>query len=276
MKNWIKLCFLICLAVTGSAALAAINGPTALAVNAKGELYVANFNANQIQVYSLQHSLIPSRTITQDVSGPMGVGLDPRGNVWVANFATSSLTAYTPAGTEFNNVSYGISNPTAMAIDAVGSMWVVNGVSSIAVIEAVTGSLVRTDSVSVVPGATLLYSVSTFGGTVMFGNDSELYQLGELYYVYAGTPDIISEIPSRRGIQVAYDTSGNAWVAEQDGSVYVNSLRDPWTFNKTFSVSYSPNGMVVDSPHKLIYLSHNAANSVDVYTTKGKFVTTIH
>ena len=113
MKILTKLCVLIAFAALGTAAFAAMNGPTGLALDAKGNLYVANFNSNEIQVYNLQHALVTSKTITTDVSGPMAVALDPLGNLWVANFSSSSITGYTPKKRELTPITTGISNPTA-------------------------------------------------------------------------------------------------------------------------------------------------------------------
>jgi len=41
-------------------------------------------------------------------------------------------------------------------------------------------------------------------------------------------------------------------------------------------LSYNPGGIAVDEAHKLVYFSHNINNNVDVYTTAGKYVTTIN
>lgn len=268
MKNWIKLCFLICFAVICNAAFAAMDGPTGLAVDAKGNLYVANFQSNQIQVYSPQHSLISNKTITKDVSGPLAVALDPLGDVWVANFSSSALTGYTAKGKELTPITSGISSPTAMAMDGAGNFWVVNGANSFAVLDAF-GDLMRTANVSALgAGANTITSICVFNGLVMFGNDAELFQMLETEYVATGGAGGILS-PYRQGVAVAYDASGNEWVAESDGSVYLYGTL------KIISLSYQPSGMVVDSARKRVYFSHNAGNSVDVYTTSGKFVTTI-
>lgn len=84
MKNFNKLCVLAVFALLGTMAFAKMNGPTGLAVDAKGNLYVANFTSNQIQVYGPTHTLAKSKTITTNIAGPLAVALDPAGYVWVA------------------------------------------------------------------------------------------------------------------------------------------------------------------------------------------------
>jgi hypothetical protein len=47
------------------------------------------------------------------------------------------------------------------------------------------------------------------------------------------------------------------------------------SFKQIITLSYNPGGMAVDGARKLVYFSHNLNNIVDVYTTAGKYVTTI-
>jgi DNA-binding beta-propeller fold protein YncE len=64
--------------------------PKGLAVDAKGNLHVANSGGNDILVYNPELSQVTSKTITCNISNPSGVALDRVGNLWVTNHGTSN------------------------------------------------------------------------------------------------------------------------------------------------------------------------------------------
>ena len=71
-----------------------------------------------------------------------------------------------------------------------------------------------------------------------------------------------------------FDSKNNEWVANANGSVYL--CANFGSFRQIITLSYNPGGMAVDEAHKLVYFSHNISNNLDVYTTAGKYVTTIN
>ncbi len=83
MKCYGKLLIVVILAV-GPMAFAAMNGPTGLAVDGSGKLYVSNFNGNTVQVYSTTYQL--TRTVSNGVNGPWGVAVDAAGNLLRGEF----------------------------------------------------------------------------------------------------------------------------------------------------------------------------------------------
>ena len=93
---------LLCLglAAAGFAATNPLNEPNGLAVDASGNLDVANTGTNSILVFNSKYKLQSTKTITQGVNHPTAVAVDPIGNVWVANYAQNggSITEY--AGTK--------------------------------------------------------------------------------------------------------------------------------------------------------------------------------
>jgi hypothetical protein len=61
-----------------------LNGPSGLAVDAKGNLYVANENAQDLLVFA-PGTTTPKLTLTDTGNFPSGVTVDAAGNVYVAN-----------------------------------------------------------------------------------------------------------------------------------------------------------------------------------------------
>ena len=88
--------FLFAVLAFASTAFAAMNGPTGLAVDASGNLYVSNFNANNVQVYNPAHKLI--RTISNGVNQPYGLAVDGLGFLHVANYGAGTVTRYDSTG----------------------------------------------------------------------------------------------------------------------------------------------------------------------------------
>jgi hypothetical protein len=148
------VCTLLCLAIFALSSFAAtspLNNPRGLAVDTKGNLYVANTlggtsGTGDILVYSPTHVLQSTMTITQDMNLPIGIAFDGLGNLWVAvsganrYSTTGSLLEFT-GGVEDNTAIYtGIAHPAAMAIDGIG-----NSLSQ-ASLTAIESELVRTPS----------------------------------------------------------------------------------------------------------------------------------
>jgi DNA-binding beta-propeller fold protein YncE len=73
-----------------------LNGPTGLAFDSSGNLFVANFNSNTID--EITPGGVSSVFATAGLSGPAGLAFDSAGNLYAANFNTSKIEKYTPGG----------------------------------------------------------------------------------------------------------------------------------------------------------------------------------
>lgn len=267
MKNFNKLCVLAVFALLGTMAFAKMNGPTGLAVDAKGNLYVANFYSNQIQVYGPTHALVKSKTITTNIAGPVAVALDPAGYVWVANFSSNAITEY--ASTEYlQTITNGsIYSPTSLSVDGLGDLWVVNGASTLVAVDK-GQSVVFSMSASQI-GANTLYSVATSpAGRCAYGSDAKMLVS---YTAEAIQRQMISGLGGSvidTGIVIAFDSAGNLFSVDPQGHVSMN-------LNYYLTLPYVPSGMAVDTARGLLYFSNNLLNNVDIYTVQGVYVSTI-
>ena len=100
-----------------------MNGPTGVVVDASGNLYVANFNANTVQVYNAAHTLI--RTISTGVNQPFGLAVGPKGYVHVANVGGGTVTSYDAKGNLVNTIT-GLVNPLNLTVDGLSDVWVID------------------------------------------------------------------------------------------------------------------------------------------------------
>jgi sugar lactone lactonase YvrE len=129
-----------------------LHGPSGIAVDASGNIYVANsLNGlsaldNSITVYPANPSGLvtesPAATITGTATGldrPQGVAVDATGKIYVANGLSSSITVYAPnpSGTideaplaTIAGPNTGLSGPDGIALDASGNIYVTNDVNA--------------------------------------------------------------------------------------------------------------------------------------------------
>jgi hypothetical protein len=112
--------------------------PSAVAVDARGNRYVANRAANSVTVYSsnARGDAAPLRTIVGARTGlnlPTGLALDARGDVYVANRSGDTITVYAPTANgnavpirTIEGSRTDLNEPTSIAVDGEQSVYVTN------------------------------------------------------------------------------------------------------------------------------------------------------
>ena len=273
---------LLCLglAAAGFAATNPLNEPNGLAVDASGNLYVANTGTNSILVFNSKYKLQSTKTITQGVNHPTAVAVDPIGNVWVANYAQNggSITEY--AGTKQNTgatITEGVSSPLALAIDGMGNVWVQNAESYVdvyaqplTVFGPGTPALVQTFNT----GATL-YGIAVQENTVALATTNlGVGFASALSTISSGAFNASASAGNDSGIALASDGQGDFYIANFDGSVwivYTNATEDSF-----LQLDFTPAGMAIDKVNGRVYFSFFQGNEILVYsTTTGALLETI-
>lgn len=104
--------------------------PSAIAVDVRGDRYVANRAANSITVYSssARGNTAPLRTIAGARTGlnlPTGLALDGRGDVYVVNRSANTIAVYAPTANgnaapirTIEGPLTNLNEPTSIAVDA--------------------------------------------------------------------------------------------------------------------------------------------------------------
>jgi streptogramin lyase len=274
---------LLCLFAFASASLAATKKPLSLpfglAVDAKGNLYVANSGGNDILVYSPAYAQIPTKTITQSVSNPTGVAFDHFGNLWIANYGTSnggangSISEYTNGKQNTSGtITNGILAPEALAIDGLGNIWVENDYLNVTIygqqsVYGPTNNLVRTLNFS-----SSVYGIAFQPGTFAWGSNSATTFV-------AVTPALVGGAlngggyGNDTGVALASDASGNVYIGNLDGSVNIATTQGAEYF--VVQLPFAPKGIAVDSKRERIYFSDYNGNTIAVYSTAGVLLKTI-
>jgi len=117
------------LAVTYTGA-GSINSPSALAVDASGNVWIANSGGSG-SVTELAHNGAPvgsSPFTAGSINIPTAIAVDTSGDIWVAN-GNSTLTELSSTGTNMNGGPFsggGLSGPTSISFDGLGNVWLAN------------------------------------------------------------------------------------------------------------------------------------------------------
>ena len=260
-----------------------VKGPCGLALDASGNLYVANFYSDQVLVYNPNYVQQSGKTISSEVSGPVGVALDSKGNVYVANQTSNSVTQYSPAGVLNTRFSIsGINVPYAIAIDGVDDLYVLNAqplplgnVMVFTLADTIYGPfLLRT----ITPTATFPHGVAVHAGDLYIGTDGDL-EKGFISELLAGAGGLLVMQSTFPVMALATDRAGDLYDEIIDTGNGNNEV-DVWTPKGgpvvfLSQLSFTPAGMVVDSARGRVYLSNQQGNQVLVYSTNGTLLHTI-
>lgn len=266
---------MLCLIAFVSASFATtkpLSYPRGLAVDAKGNLYVANSGGNDILVYSPSYGQMTSKTITQNVSNPTGVAFDTLGNLWVANYGGGgSITEYTGGKqNSANTITNGILGPNAIAIDGLGNIWVENDYINVTVYGSNNGFAPPTTLLRTLTPAAPIYGIALVNGTFSWGGNS-------VVSFDAATPALMSGAlccvyGPGTGFALAGDAHGNFYQGNLDGSV---DYAVPGITSSFLQLSFTPSGIAVDSVRGRLYISNQNGNSISVYSTAGALLKTI-
>jgi streptogramin lyase len=229
-------------------------GPTTMAFDPSGNLWVANENTSDLfELTKAQLAMpnpVPAVTIFAEsgaLANPFGMAFDPSGNLWVVSNAWSKVYEYTKsqlassgAPTPATTISDFPVTPLSDAFDASGDLWVSTDTS---VVEFSKADLTTTDpaptvTISSSGGAQLVFDSSgdlwlvTGGGPYCFGTPctNEVLGFTKSQLSTSGSPTPAVTISSTKAgptgsiygpYSLAFTSSGDLWVENFDGNTTV-------------------------------------------------------
>jgi DNA-binding beta-propeller fold protein YncE len=271
---------LLWLLASASASMAATNPlsyPTGLALDSKGNLWVANTRDNNILVFAPSYALEKSKTITQGINGPTGTAFDPMGNLWVSNNTNFTVTEYTEGVQNTSaTISSGIIAPEGLVIDGLGDIWVNDNNTTVTVYGPPSPFAPPTSLIRTLQFPTFVYGMEIGGGTLSFGGAEAVFFVAADSALISGTLYVGVNAPNNTGAALASDALGNVYMANYDGSVniYVPVPGNPVVV-PFVTLSFAPTGIAVDFARQRVYISNGNGNSISVYNTAGALLKVI-
>jgi len=276
-----------------------LNHPQGLATDSKGILYVANpgtgahpkgYRGNtggQVLAYNTNFTQMPTKTLSgPHVNFPISLAVNSTDQLYVLNAGDWSVRAYsagvedTTKGWSFDIDSnplqtYVVYSPVSISIDGMDNLWVSNG-------WYLLNSFVSVMS----PSKALIYSQQFPGEQVASIATSPRGSAFLESSVGVGTRQYspIGDLLAGRGAYknktweataITIDKTGKAYVCATSGAVLV---RDVNTGSSAVfaSLGYAPSGVAVDNVHNRVYFANEGLNQIDVYSTQGAYINTIH
>jgi sugar lactone lactonase YvrE len=133
-----------------------LNDPYSMAIDAAGNVYVADFKNNAVKEIVAVNGSIPAsptiRTLGSGFSSPTGVAVDGAGNVYVADFGNQAVKEILSAGgsipasnpTILNLAAGQFGRPVGVAVDGVGNVYLTDALEGDALeIVAANGTVVE-------------------------------------------------------------------------------------------------------------------------------------
>ena len=189
-------------------------GPTSLAFDLAGNLYVAN-NGIIAGKASPIIKLTPAGVATVFASigliNPGGLAFDIAGNLYMANKSNNTIVKFTPGGVASVFASTGLNRPDGLAFDSAGNLYAANTGSN--TIEKFTlggvGSVFASTGLDVPTG-------------LAFDREGNLYaaNYGLSHTIEKFTPDGTGSVFANNitnPTALAFDSTGNLYVAENSG-----------------------------------------------------------
>jgi streptogramin lyase len=217
-----------------------LNGPTGIALDASGNVWVANALGNSVTELSSAGTLLTGNAgyTGSNLLGAQGIAVDKNDNVWVADTLLSTVVELTTSsGVVQSSTSFtagGISGPTALAVDSQNNVWVSNFTG---------GSVTELNN----HGAVLGSSPLTAGGLL------------------------------QSPVGIAIDAAGNVWVTDHQAGVideFANNQALLSGSGDTDGSMIAPGGVAINS-NGFVWIADAGINATSLLNTSGSAVLTL-
>jgi DNA-binding beta-propeller fold protein YncE len=196
-----------------------LNGPTGLAFNSQGDLFIANNGGptpNTGDIVEYDPNSNTWSTFATGLANPRGLAFDSAGNLYVANQSSGTVTEFLGGIDNPKTFASGLTFPNGIAVDAIGDLYVTQGLGS---------NLIA----RITPGGTVdNFDTSGKGlngpNGIVFGPNGDLYvanrldpsieqvTLGLVGSTFISNSPINNGLDDSRGL--AFDANGDLYVTD--------------------------------------------------------------
>jgi len=281
MKITRQICSLFALALSlaafsapGFAATLPLNQPEGLALDAAGNLYVANHGGDEVLIYNSSYA--QKSSITQGIGGPAGVAIDPYGNLWVANELNENVTEYIKGKQNASaTITEGLGAPDSLVVDGLDNLWVLNGELNVTI---------YSPTAVYAPPSKLVQTIAPSGGVQAFA-------VGAGAFLHADEDDNKLFLESASATLQGEPLSGGAFgfsatvlAPDDKGNIYGVNGSDVFIVHPNATATHFVTlpasatlllGMAVDNARGRVYISDFLNGKIFVYSTAGKLIHTI-
>ncbi len=276
------LCVGLAMAAGSAQAAVKLKGPSGLVIGPPGQLWVANAGSNQVIAYDITKSPpVQGRVISVDLNEPTRLAIFQH-RLYVANSAGNDITVYDISdGMEvISKKVSGLDRPLGVALDALGNVYIANNAANNVQVFSPSGGLIGTVSMDgsgkslLAPGALAIYGSEVFLG--LGPGDAP-----DSVRSYSAAKFLDTPLKLRAVLRSSDGISGPTGFAMSGRLLFVanyyNETVTEYALPATAPVLtirdnvLQPEGVAVDSKDR-IYVSSGSANTISVYSDKGKLL----
>lgn len=250
-----------------------INAPSAVAVDATGNIWVANNGNNSVSEFTSTGAAYTETDYTDpSLSQPSSVAIDTNGSVWLSNFGGNAITEFTGSGTNYVANSYtdaGLNLTDNIAVDGNNNVWAANLVpGSVSKFSGSGTTYTGTDftGLNFPMGLAVDASENIWAGAT-FGNAVTEFSPGN--GTYTASQETNTNVNGANA--VAVDATGNIWVASS-GSNEIAEFSGPSAAFITTAFSggglNTPAALAIDGSGN-IWLANNSGSSISEFSNLG-------
>lgn len=268
------------------------NSPYSLALDAAGNVWVANAGSNTVSELIASEGYISAATFSPagaSLSNPTSVAIDSDGNVWASDYRGDSISELTASSNYEDGLNYApagalLNSPLSLALDAQGNVWAANyrGDS----VSELTASSAYADGVNFAPSgaefkkpAAIIVDLSGNIWAANWGNDS-VSELTAADSYATGNNFSPSGAALSVPLSLDVDEFGNLWVANSFAN-HVSELTAASSY--TTGLNLAPAGALIQTPYSLyvdssnnVWVANSKANSISELTAASGYATGIN
>jgi len=248
-----------------------LNNPQGVAVDANGNVYIADTGNNRVLIETLSAGTYTQTTVGSGLSFPGAVAVDGSGNVYIADTSNNRVLIETLSEGTYTQttVGSGLSGPQGVAVDGSGNVYIADTGNNRVLIETLAeGTYTQTIVVSPL-GAPTGVAVDASGDVYVADGDEEVL----LEALSAGTytqNTVATGLSNPQG--VAVDAIGDVYIANCcSNQVLIETPNEEGYTPTTVGIGLNqPFGVAVDARAN-VYIADSANNRVLKVQTAANF-----